>query len=376
MRDRSDMTPSLSFGAATGSRLTIDLGALAANWRTMAGHARDAEAAAVLKADAYGIGIERAAEALRRAGARTYFVALPEEGRRVRAVVGDAPVYVLNGFFPGAVETFLTARLRPVLGGPEEIDSWLEATRGAGEPAAIHVDTGMNRLGLTAGEAEALSRDEARLGALKPALVMTHLACADCLGHPLTADQVGRFDRVRALFPGVPGSIANSAAHFFDLPSLHDLTRPGIGLYGGRPGAAAPLTPVATLEARIVRVRDVPEGAAVGYGAAFVARRPSRIAVLSAGYADGYLRRAGASDAGPGAMAAVGGVAVPLAGRVSMDLIAVDVTDAPPDAVHVGAWVELFGPTIPIGDVAAAAGTIDYELLTSLGARADRRYVA
>lgn len=376
MRDRSSMTLSPDFGAATGNRLTIDLGALAANWRTMAGAARGAEASAVLKADAYGIGLEQAGEALTRAGARTFFVALPDEGRRLRAVVGEAPIYVLNGFFPGAAPVFLKERLRPVLGGPEEIDAWLAATRGAGEPAAIHLDTGMNRLGLTAEEAEALARDQGRLAALKPALVMTHFACADCPGHPLTAEQVRRFDALRSLFPGVPASFANSAAHFLDLPSLHDLTRPGIALYGGQPGAAAPLKPVATLQARIVRVREVAEGAAVGYGAAFVARRPSRIAVLSAGYADGYLRRAGASDAGPGAMAGVGGVAVPLAGRVSMDLIAVDVTDAPAEAVRVGAWVELFGPTIPIQEVAAAAGTIDYELLTSLGTRSERRYIA
>jgi alanine racemase len=357
--------------APAGGRLTIDLGALVANWRTVARLSGPAQAAAVVKGDAYGTGAAQAAAALAAAGCRTFFVALPSEGAAVRAAAPSADVYVLNGFAAGAGAFHVAHRLRPVLGGSGEIADWLAETGGGGEPAALHVDTGMHRLGLAMPEAAALAADSAAIARLRPALVMSHLACADTPDHPLNARQAARFDEVRALFPSIPGSLANSAA-VAGLPYLcHDLTRPGIALYGGRwSAAAAPLSAVATLEARIVQVRDVSPGETVGYGAAFAADRPARVAILAVGYADGYHRRAGDG----GAVAAIGGVRVPLAGRISMDLTAVDVTGLPPGAAERGGWVELYGPTVPVDDVAAAAGTIGYELLTAMGRRFERVY--
>ncbi|WP_181707762.1 alanine racemase [Chthonobacter rhizosphaerae] len=370
-----DTLPPLS-ALPSGGRLTVDLSALVGNWRTIRSRVGAAEAAAVVKGDAYGIGLEPAARALHAAGCRTFFVALPRGGVRLRAVLPDAVIYVLNGFFDGAGPVYTAARLRPVLGSRAEVDAWLAETGGSGEPAAIHVDTGMNRLGLTRDEAVAVAADAGLLARLRPALVMSHLACADAPGHPLTAEQIRRFTEVRALFPGVPGSLSNSAGVDLGPEVHHDLVRPGIALYGARWAAdRPPLEPVATLEGRLIQVNEVPAGAAVGYGAAFRAERPSRIGIVSVGYADGYLRRAGASDAGPGASAAIGGMRVPLAGRVSMDMLAVDLTDAPAELCRRGGWVELFGRTVPVDEVAGHAGTIGWELLTGIGDRYERRYV-
>ncbi|WP_181701841.1 alanine racemase [Chthonobacter albigriseus] len=370
------MNDDATHGRGVGGRLTVDLAALAANWRALAALAPSAETGAAVKADAYGHGLAAAGDALRSAGCRTFFVALPAEGATLRAAVPQATIYVLNGYFADAAETYRRERLRPVLGGPEEIDAWLAAASPADEPPALHVDTGMNRLGLSFDEAAALSAERPRVERLRPALVMSHLSCADSAEHPLNRLQIERFRAVRALFPGVAGSLSNSAGLQLGPATHHDLTRPGIALYGARAGnALSPLRPVATLEGRIVRVRTVRAGEWVGYGAAFEARRDSVIAIVSVGYADGYIRRSGASDAGSGASAAIDGQRVPLAGRVSMDLLAVDVTDLPAGSARPGAWVELFGSTIPVDEVADHAGTIGYELLTGLGSRLARRCI-
>lgn len=356
---------------AAGGRLTIDLAAFAANWRDLSARARGAEVAAVVKGDAYGIGIEAAVPALLAAGCRRFFTALPEEGLRVRALAPDAPVTVLGSFVAGQGALYARARLRPVLGSLAEVDDWLAETRGEVEGAVLHVDTGMNRLGMSFAEAAALAASPA-LARLGPSLVMSHLAVADTPAHPLNALQLERFSAVRALFPGVPASLANSAGLLGHAATHADVARPGIALYGGRSLAGAdPMRPVVTLEARVLQLREVVVGEGIGYGAAFVATRPSRIAVAGVGYADGYHRMAGDG----GAEAAVAGRRVPLAGRVSMDLVAVDVTDLPPGAVRRGDWIELLGATIPVDEVAARSGTIGYELLTGLGRRLERRYV-
>lgn len=371
------MNSALRTTIPAGGRLTLDLAALRANWRICAAAAGSAQTGAAVKADAYGLGLDVVAPALQDAGCRSFFVATVAEGIRLRALLPAATIHVLNGFPDGAGPAFLANALRPVLGSIPEIQAFLAETGGAGEPPALHVDTGMNRLGLSMSEAAALAADPGRIARLRPALVMSHLAAADTPGHPLNAAQVERFAAVRALFPGVPGSLANSAGLLHRPDTRHDLVRPGIALYGGACGpASAGLRPVATLEAAIVQVRDVPAGEAVGYGAAAVTERPSRIAVLSVGYADGYPRAAGGGDGRPGARAAVEGRRVPLLGRVSMDLLAVDVTDLPDGLARRGAMVELFGATIPLDEVAAAAGTIGYEILTGLGRRLDRRVLA
>jgi alanine racemase len=361
---------------AAGLRLTIDLGKLAGNWRRLAALSAPAECAAAVKADAYGIGVAPAVRALAAAGCRTFFVAVPDEGIAVRQALPDAAiphtsVYVLNGFFGDAAGDYRRHRLWPVLGNPGEISAWRAWRKD--ESAALHVDTGMNRLGLGVGEAGTL--DDADLAACGVDLVMSHLACADEPAHPLNAVQLQRFSAVSARFPSPRHSLANSAGIHHG-PAWHfDLVRPGIALYGGGSHPDAKSDPVVTAEARILQVRQVAKGESVGYGATKTMQRDCRLAVLSAGYADGYLRAAGSSDAVPGAEIAIGEHVAPLAGRVSMDLIAADVTDVPDRVLASAGWAELFGPTIDIDHVAARAGTIAYELLTGLSRRAERIYI-
>jgi alanine racemase len=361
--------------ALAGGILTIDLAALVANWRTVAAAAPTSETGAVLKADAYGIGLEQAGTALAAAGCRTFFVALPDEGVRLRPVVPDAVIYVLDGLLPGAAARCAEADLRPVLGSVPEVAEWAAAKRtGIATGCAVHVDTGMNRLGLTLAEARALAADARLLERIAPSLVMSHLACADTPGHPLNRRQLAAFAEVTAVFPGVPASLANSAGIFLGADYHCDLVRPGIALYGARfIEGRSPLTAVVTLHARVLRVRDLQPGETVGYGATQTARAPTRLAIVGAGYADGYHRAASSSDARPGARAFLRGRHVPIIGRVSMDLVALDVT-AVPEAVR-GDLVELFGPNLSVDAVAAHAGTIGYELLTGLGRRYERRYV-
>jgi alanine racemase len=356
-------------------RLTIDLDALAANWLDLAERASGAATGAVVKGDAYGVGITPAARALAEVGCHTFFVALPDEGPKVRAAVADAAIYVLGGLVPGAGAVYEGADLRPVLSSRPEIDEWLALRRqGLRTSAALHVDTGMNRLGLTLGETRKLAEARDFAESLGLSLVMSHLACADTPDHPLNRKQLAAFRAVRTLLPTIPASLANSAGTFLGSEYHFDVVRPGIALYGAAAvnGVENPMRPVATLEAMVLQVREVKAGETVGYGAAETLRRPSRIAVLGVGYADGYHRAAGASDRRVGASAFIRGRPAPLLGRVSMDLIAIDVTDIP--GVARGDWAELFGRNIALDEVAARADTIGYELLTSLGHRYRRIY--
>ncbi|TCT08020.1 alanine racemase [Aquabacter spiritensis] len=357
------------------ARLTIDLDALAKNWRSLAMRVAPAACGAVVKADAYGLGIAHAAPALWKAGARTFFVALLAEGLALRAVLPEATIYVLGGLLPGTAATYPAARLRPVLGSPAEVADWaaLCAAHGTDCPAALHVDTGMNRLGLSTEEAVALAAAGA---GFTPALLMSHLACADTPDHPLTAIQRALFAAVAAAFPGVPASLANSAGCLGGRDLHFDLARPGIALYGGVAVAGQPpLQPVVRLEVPVIQLRRGVPGDSVGYGAAERLKRASRIAILSFGYADGFLRAAGSSDDRPGAQAILAGRRCPLVGRVSMDLTAVDVTDLPEDAVARGDMAVILGDGIGVDDLAAHAGTIGYEILTSLGPRYRRLYL-
>ncbi|KAA2237771.1 alanine racemase [Salinarimonas soli] len=364
-----------------GAILTIDLGALADNWRTLRDRSGGAECAAVVKADAYGLGIEPAAAALAAAGCRTFFVAHLSEARRVRHACADATIYVLNGLLPGSEGAFLPDGIRPVLGSPEEIVDWAAFCRAQGKrlPAAIHIDTGMNRLGLPVADAFDLAADPI-LADFKPALLMSHLVAAEDTANPVTARQVADFERVRGAFLGVPASLANSSGILHDGVPGYDLVRAGFALYGGNPtpGRDNPMGPVVRLEAGIVQLRDVSDGEAVGYNGTWTARGPRRLATLSIGYADGYSRAASVTDSDggtPRGQAIVAGRRCPFAGRVSMDLIILDVTDVPRDAVKRGDRAVLIGDDLTIDEVGARAGTIGYEVLTSLGKRYDRRYV-
>ncbi|GBD50046.1 alanine racemase [Methylopila sp. Yamaguchi] len=361
-----------------GGRLTIDLGALAANWSYLARLDPTSECAAVVKADAYGLGIAKAAPALARAGAKTFFVAHLSEARAVRDAVPNATIYVLNGLPPGASDAFAAIDARPVLGCVDEILEWaaFRAASGARGQAAVHVDTGMTRLGLDPDQA----RDLLPRLPFTPALLMSHLACADEPLRPETERQRALFAALRAQAPGVPASLANSAGTLLketDGGGLgFDLRRPGVALYGANPidGRPAALRSVVRLEARVAQVREAPAGAVVGYGGAERLRRRTKLAIVSVGYADGVLRAGGSEDGSPGAAAAVGGVPCPYVGRISMDLIAIDVTDAP-ETVARGGWVEILGDTIGVDALARACGTIGYEVLTGLGRRHDRRFM-
>jgi alanine racemase len=357
-----------------GGILTIDLAAIVANWRALGARAAPAQCAAVVKADGYGCGIEQVAGALTKVGCATFFVANLAEGRRARAVAPDAAIYILNGLLPGTAPGYASANLRPVIGSSAEFDEWqaFRAASGWSGAAALHVDTGMNRLGFTQDEAVSLHNRIA--GEHGIGLVMSHFACSE-EDHPLNAIQIERFKAVRALFPGIAGSLANSSGIFLAAQAHHDLVRPGVALYGANPtpGEPNPMRSVVTLEGRIVRLRAVEQGATVGYSATWTAKRPTRLAVISVGYADGFMRAGSASDTRPGAEAIVAGQRCPIAGRISMDLMAIDVTDVP-DAPKRGDTVELLGSNISVDDLAERAGTIGYEVLTSLGRRYRRVY--
>ncbi len=346
-------------------RLRIDTGALARNWRHLDARCGAAECGAVVKADGYGLGLELVGRTLWDGGARTLFVAHVGEGERLRATLPDAVIYVLNGLPPGKADRLLAARLRPVLGSLGELDEWL-AHPAYDKPAALHVDTGMNRLGLGMDEAEEVAASNRDLECL--CLLMSHLACADEADHPLTGAQVARFAEIRKRFPEIPASLANSAGTLRGGAMGYDLARPGIALYGASAlDTLSALETVATLEAPVLQVRTVPVGETVGYGAAWTAKRETRAAILSCGYADGFIRASGATDASPGHVGFQGGVPLPFIGRVSMDLIAVDATEAP--QVTRGSFVELLGPSATVDAAALAAGTIPYEFLTGLGRR-------
>ena len=358
-----------------GGILTIDLSALVANWRSMRERAAPADCAAVVKADAYGCGIEKVVPALTQAGCASFFVAKLSEARRAR-VVTDGAIYVLNGLMPGTAPVYAEMNLRPVIGSPAELEEWnaFRAASGWRGHAALHIDTGMSRLGFPFEEAGQLASGLTKDHGI--ALLMSHFACSE-EEHPLNAIQITRFAEVRRRFPGIAGSLANSSGVFLGPEAHHDLVRPGVALYGAnpRPGKPNPMRAVVTLRARVVQTRDVPAGATVGYSATWAAQRASRLAVASVGYADGFLRAASASDARAGADVVVSGQRCPLAGRVSMDLIVIDVTDLPQGAVKRGDLVTLLGEGIGVDDLADRAGTIGYEVLTSLGRRYRRVYV-
>lgn len=358
-----------------GAVLTIDLDAVAANYRLLVERAGGALVAGVMKADAYGLGMVRVAPALVRAGCRVFFTAHVDEGIHLRDIVPpDSTIYVLHGPPPGTAADFLEHGLIPVLNDPGQVREWsaLCARLGRRLPAAVQVDSGMSRMGLSPADLDALGDPRAWLAAFEPVLLMSHLACADAPGHRMNARQRARFEAIRAQFPAMPASLANSSAVFLGPDFHYDLARPGAALYGinPQPGHPNPLRQAVALDARIVQLRTIQAGDAVGYGARYVAEGTRRIATISVGYADGWLR----ALSGRG-FAYVDGVRVPIAGTVSMDSITLDVTGIPDARLQPGMAVELLGAHQHVDAVADAAGTIGYEVLTRLGSRFERRYV-
>ncbi len=363
--------------AEAGGVLTIDLAAIEANWRKLDGMTVPVECAAVVKADAYGCGLDEVATRLAKAGCRTFFVADVGEGRRVRALAPSAVIYVLNGVLPNTGPALAESRLRPVINSPTELAEWdaFVSTNNWRGGAALHVDTGMNRLGLTPDEAVAIApRIQSENHGFT--LLMSHLACADTPDHPMNDKQIRLFREIRILFRGVPSSLANSSGIFLGGTVHCDLVRPGVAIYGGNPtpGRKNPMRPVVELKGRILQVRHVKKGDSVGYGAEWTALRPNRLAIVAVGYGDGYARAAGAAKAKPAAQVIIAGKRCPLVGRISMDVFAVDVSDLPEGSARRGDFATLIGEGLDIDEVARACGTIGYEVLTSLGRRYHRTY--
>jgi alanine racemase len=361
---------------ATGV-LTVDLNAIVANWRKLEKTAVPAECAAVIKADAYGCGAAPVARALARAGCKTFFVATLDEARATRAALPSAALYVLGGFFQNCGDAYAKINARPVIGDLNELAEWDVFCRRSGwrGGAAIHVDTGMHRLGLTVADAEGIV-PRINAGDHGITLVMSHLACAEALHHSLNARQLATFREIASLFSGVPASLSNSSGIFLGPHFQFDIVRPGAALYGINPTPEAdnPMQPVVDLKARIVQLRAIDKGETVGYGATWTARRPTKLAIVSAGYADGYFRAGGSSDGTRGADVIVAGKRCPIVGRISMDLMAVDVTDLERNAARRGHLVTLIGEGITVDELAHHFGTIGYEVLTSLGPRYARVY--
>jgi alanine racemase len=357
--------------------LTVDLDAIIANWRKLEKTAVPAECAAVIKANAYGCGAEQVSRALASAGCKTFFVAGTDEAAVVRAAVPAATLYVVGGLFQNTGDAYAKHDCRPVIGDLNELAEWDVFCRRSGWEggAGIHIDTGMNRLGLTVSEAQGII-PRINAGDHGITLVMSHLASAELLNHPQNARQLGAFREIASLFSGVPASLANSSGVFLGAPFQFDVVRPGAGLYGINPTPEAdnPMQPVVDLKARIVHVRSIDKGETVGYGGTWTARRPTKLAIVSAGYADGYFRAGSSNDGTRGAEVIVAGKRCPIAGRVSMDLIAVDVTDVEKNAARRGHMATLIGEGITVDELAHHFGTIAYEVLTSLGARYARVY--
>lgn len=349
--------------------LVVDLDALARNFRRMRDAAAPSECAAVVKADAYGLGLAPVAARLALEGCKHFFVATIDEGRELRRLLADATIYVLEGVPSGAAAVLHAARLIPVLNSLDQIACWADA---GGGPAVLHVDTGMSRLGLAEAEVRRLADEPKRLAGIDVEYVMTHLACADAPAHTLNDAQLLAFERLRRMLPPAPTSIGASAGIFLDRRHRGDLVRAGIGLYGGNPFSdrECPVEPVVTLRARIVQIRDVASVGTVGYGATHAVRPPCRLAVCAVGYADGYPRAVGNR-----CHASFKGVRVPVVGRVSMDLTCVDVSAVPADAIRPGDYIDLIGGAVTLDEVASAADTIGYEILTRLGSRLERRYI-
>ncbi len=356
-----------------GGVLEIDLAGIVANWRRLSQLVAPAGCAAVVKADAYGLGAVAVARALAAAGCRRFFVATLDEGMALRgALASETEIAVFNGAPPGSAAEFAAHRLVPVLNDPGQIAEWGRIAAGRRKLAAmLHLDTGMARLGLTAREFEQMADDIRRPGAICWRAVISHLACADDPAHPLNAQQRARFVAARCRLAGVPASLAASSGIFLGRDFHFDLVRPGAALYGvnPRPGMPNPMRQIVRLSARILQIRDVDAGQPVGYGAAHVMSAAGRLATVAVGYADGWLRSM--SHRGSGR---IGGMRVPLLGRVSMDLAVFDVSAVDPSAARPGRFIELLGDEYGVDAAAADCGTIGYEMLTALGRRYHRVY--
>lgn len=355
-------------------RLTINLSALKENFRAMQAKSPSAITSAVVKANAYGLGIAQVVPALLSVGCEVFFVATLAEALTCRTHAPDAHIYCFNGYNSKDDEAYRSYRVRPCLSSLAQIADWQKAcAKNGNAAAAVHIDTGFNRLGLDGRDLMSLHETPALFDGWQLSLIMSHLACADIAEHPMNAAQLERFRDALLFLPKAPASLANSGGVWLG-PDYHfDLTRCGISLYGGAPQTSdTALTTVVTAHAHILQCRDITAGESIGYGAQFVAERDMRIAIISVGYADGFLRAAGRS-APPFTHVYLHDFPAPIIGRVSMDMLAIDISELP--HITCGNEVEFIGANAKIDDLAKGAGTIAYELLTRLGNRYKRVYV-
>ena len=361
-------------GHSTRPLMLIDTAALARNYRALQKLADGAKVGASVKADAYGLGLERTAKVLYGAGCRMFWVATPGEGMLLRKAIGSSSsIYVLNGPAPQDIGLFFKGMLKPVLNSPYQIGLWAEHVTEHAPFSAVMIDTGMNRLGLSAPETQRLASSRKLMGKVRPDHVLSHLACADTPDHPLNVSQRDRFAKLAKLFPDTTKSLANSAGIYLGGSYHFDAVRPGIALYGGTATddpKREVTEPVVTIAATVLQVRDVPEGRSIGYDASYVAPRDMRVATVGAGYNDGLPLALSGTNAKPGGRSTVKSEPVNIVGRVSMDLTMLDVTDL--DDVTVGDTARFFGRHLHA--TARRAGTIDYELLVRCGSRLRRTY--
>ena len=370
------MSPSDHAGAV----LTIDLGAVARNYSTLRDRLGGVACAGVVKGNAYGLGVAEIAPVLARQGCEKFFVATLDEAIELRGLLPDVKIPVLNGVMAGSEALFADHDLLPVLNDLDQIERWAALSRlRGGEPleAIVHMDTGMCRLGLPPEETRRLAAEPQRLDGLRLILVMSHLISAEEPDNPLNPAQRATFDELRAGLPQAPASFANSSGIFLGPEYHYDLARPGVSLYGVNPTPTKPnpMAEVFSLHSKIIQVRDVDRPQTVGYGAAHQVAAQARIATVPVGYADGYLRSLSDDKVRERAFAAIGDVRVPVVGRVSMDLITLDVTALRPDQAVAGTEVQLIGGACPIEEIAARGGTIAYEIINLLGPRLQRRYI-
>lgn len=362
------------------ARITIHLPRIIDNYQLLRSRYGGREVAAVVKADGYGLGAAPIAHALLQAGCSKFFVATIEEGIQLREALMDWPsplpspkgrggaIGVFSGPFAGEEAGFRAHQLTPVMNHPAQLERWMKS---GGGDYLLHVDTGMTRLGFTTSELRAIGDKKPQLISEKPRYVMSHLACASEPEHAKNAEQLARFGEAAAKFPGVPTSFCNSAGIFLG-PEFHgDLARPGCALYGITPNAGKPnpMAHVADIEAPIIMIRTLDRDETVGYGATKAMPKGSRVALLQIGYADGFMRALGNKLA-----AYLGATPCPILGRVSMDMVAVDVSHLPESALAPGDWLALCSEHQPVDVLAEAAGTIGYELFTRIGNRVSREY--
>ncbi len=370
--------PSDPAAARAGALLTVDLDAVQANYRRLKQELGGVACAGAVKADAYGLGMARVAPALAAVGARCFFVALPDEGIALRQMLADtlpdAEVFVLNGPMRGAEADYLAHGLVPVLNSLDDLDHWRTVAAKQHRPlaAVLHIDTGMCRLGLPRDELDIVAADHGRLEGLELRFVLSHLACSEDAANPMNDRQLQEFRSALARLPPAPASLANSSGIFLGADYHFDLGRPGVALYGVNPtpGRPNPMRQVVRLQGKILQVREIDAPQTVGYGATFRVSGPMRLATVALGYADGYLRSL--SNRGIGH---IGGVQVPVVGRISMDLVTFDVSAVPAGMARPGATIDLFDPDLGVDEVGARAGSIGYEILSALGRRYHRIYL-